>query len=233
VLSLTESAKMTYGKDQKFPTTRMANVGLIRQALVDAEHYTQSMAGEKPPDRDLKQEALSLVLEKKVPAFVSAERVDEIATAMRLAEEFGFEWALVGATDLHLLMDQIARASVPVLLGPPGDALFETDPNTFSMVPAGLAKRGVRFALVSGDDEAAPHVSLIEQARWAVRGGLAVDDALAAVTLSPARILGVEDRLGSVEVGKDADLVLYDGDPFSYTTQVVAVLVDGKIAHKR
>jgi imidazolonepropionase-like amidohydrolase len=211
----------------------MANVGLIRQALIDAEHYTQSMAGEKPPDRDLKKEALTLVLEKKVQALISAERVDEIATAIRIADEFELEWVLVGATDLHLLMDQIAKASVPVLLGPPGDAKFETDPNTFSVVPAGLRKRMVPFALVSGDDESAPRVSLLEQARWAVRGGLEADDALAAITTEPARILGIDDRVGSVEVGKDADLVLYDGDPFSYATRVVAVLVDGAVAHQR
>jgi imidazolonepropionase-like amidohydrolase len=233
VFSLTESAKTTYGKDRKFPSTRMANVGLIRQALVDAEHYARSLAGEKPPDRDLTKEALTLVLEKKVPTLISTERVDEIATAMRLAEEFGLEWALVGATDLHLLMDQLAETSVPVLLGPPGDALFEADPNIFLMVPAGLRKRTVPFALVSGDDESAPRVSLIDQARWAVRGGLTGDEALAAVTLSPARILGIDHKVGSVEIGKDADLVLYDGDPFSYATQVVAVLVDGAVAHQR
>ena len=78
----------------------------------------------------------------------------------------------------------------------------------------------------AGDDESAPRVSLIEQARWAVRGGLANDEALAAITIEPARILGIDHRVGSVEVGKDADLVLYDEDPFSYRTQVVAVLVD-------
>jgi imidazolonepropionase-like amidohydrolase len=122
---------------------------------------------------------------------------------------------------------------VPVLLGPPGDARFETDPNTFSVVPTGLRKRMVPFALVSGDDESAPRVSLLEQARWAVRGGLEADDALAAITAEPARILGIDDRVGSVEVGKDADIVLYDGDPFSYATRIVAVLVDGVMAHRR
>jgi imidazolonepropionase-like amidohydrolase len=233
VFSLTESAKMTYGKDQKFPSTRMANVGLIRQALVDAEHYAQSLAGEDPPDRDLKNEALAWVLEKKVPALISAERVDEIATAMRIADEFGLEWTLVGATDLHLLMDHFAKASVAVLLGPPGDALFGSDPNAFLEVPAGLRERTVPFALVSGDDESAPRVSLLEQARWAVRAGLSADEALAAITLSPAHILGIDNKVGSVDVGKDADLVLYDGDPFSYATQVVAVLVDGAVAHQR
>jgi imidazolonepropionase-like amidohydrolase len=214
VFSLTESAKMTYGKDGKFPSTRMANVGFIRQAFADAEHYAQSLMSEEPPDRDLKKEALALVLEKKVPTLISAERVDEIATAMRIADEFGREWALVGATDVHLLMDQLAEAAVPVLLGPPGDALFETDPNSFLMVPAGLRKRTVPFALVSGDDETAARVSLIERARWAVRGVLSADDALSAVTLLPARILGIDDEVGSVETGKDADLVLYDGTGF-------------------
>jgi imidazolonepropionase-like amidohydrolase len=87
--------------------------------------------------------------------------------------------------------------------------------------------------LVSGDDEIAPRVSLLERAQFAMRGGLDQEQALKAITIDAARLLGIDDRVGSVEIGKDADLVLYDGGPFSTTTKVVAVLVDGKIAFQR
>jgi imidazolonepropionase-like amidohydrolase len=234
VLALTESAKMTYGKERKFPTTRMANVGLIRQAFVDAERYEKMKAGDDPPSRDLSKEALAAVLNKEIPALISAERVDEIATARRLAEEFGMDWALVGASAAHLLLEHLAEASVPVLLGPPGTYVYkEGAEDTTLSLPVDMARRGIPFALVSGDDEAAPHVSLVERAQRAVRNGLSSDRALRAITIDAARILRVDDRVGSVEKGKDADLVLYDGDPFSYTTRIEAVLVNGKVAYRR
>jgi imidazolonepropionase-like amidohydrolase len=234
VVALTESAKMTYGKERKFPTTRMANVGLIRQAFVDAERYDKLRAGDDPPPRDLSKEALALVLNKQIPVLISAERVDEIATARRLAEEFGWVWALVGASAAHLVLEHLAEASVPVLLGPPGNYAYKDDASETTLsLPADMARRGIPFALVSGDDEAAPHVTLVERAQRAVRNGLSAERALRAITIDAARILRIDDRVGSVEAGKDADLVLYDGDPFSYATRVEAVLVNGKVAYQR
>ncbi len=234
VFSLTESAKMTYGKDREFPSTRMANVGLIRQAFVDAEHYRKLVASDEPPDRDLKKEALALVLAGQISALVSAERVDEIATAMRLADEFGFQLMIVGGTHAHLLVDKLAGSPVPVLLGPPGDAAFrEEKAEEIVELPSRLNERHVPFALVSGDDERAPRLSLIARAQFAMRGGLDLEQALKAITIDPARVLGIDDRVGSVETGKDADLVLYDGPPFAPTTKVLAVLVNGKIAYQR
>jgi imidazolonepropionase-like amidohydrolase len=234
VFSLTESAKMTYGKDREFPSTRMANVGLIRQAFVDAERYRKLTASDEPPDRDLKKEALSLVLAGQISALVSAERADEIATAMRLADEFGFHLMIVGGTHAHLLVDKLAGSPVPILLGPPGDAVFRAErAEEIVELPSRLIERQVPFALVSGDDERAPRLSLIERAQSAICGGLDQEQALKAITIHPARVLGIDDRVGSVETGKDADLVLYDGLPFSSTTKVVAVLIDGKIAYRQ
>jgi imidazolonepropionase-like amidohydrolase len=234
VLALTESAKMTYGKERKFPTTRMANVGLIRQAFVDAERYDKMRADDEPPPRDLSKEALALVLEREIPALISAERVDEIATARRIAEEFGWDWVLVGASSAQLVLDHLAEASVPVLLGPPGDYVYDKDaPSVTLSLPAELSRRNMRFALVSGDDEAAPHVTLFERARRAVRHGLSPDRALRAITIDAAGILQIDKHVGSVEKGKDADLVLFSGDPFALSSRIEAVLVNGKIAYQQ
>jgi imidazolonepropionase-like amidohydrolase len=230
VLSLDETAKLTYGGAGRYPSTRMANVGILRQAFLDAQGYTELRNGQHPPARDLKKEALAAALAGDVPVLVSAERADELVTALRLAGEFGLRTVLVGATEAHVVLDRLAGAGVPVLLGPPGDALFL--PGAARLIletPKELAARGIPFALVTGDDEAAPRSSLLEMARAAVRGGLTREEALAAVTLAPARILGLDGQIGSVQAGRDADLVLFNGDPLSHATRVIGVMVRGVI----
>ena len=234
VFSLDESAKLTYGAARQFPSTRMANVGLIRQALVDADRYRDRRSGDDPPPRDLRKEALAKVLEREIPALVSAERADEIATALRLAGEFGFESLLVGATQVRVALPLVLEANVPVLLGPPGEAALRTE--TGDLLPqtaSELGDRGIRFALVTGDDEGAAQSSLLVVARSAIRGGLTLEKALEAITISPARILGLDADLGSVEEGKVADLVLFDGDPGAASTRVAAVFVEGTAAYVR
>jgi imidazolonepropionase-like amidohydrolase len=234
VFSLDESAKLTYGSERRYPSTRMANVGLIRQALVDADRYRTELAGDKAPSRDLKKEALTMVLEGDVPALVSAERIDELATALRLEEEFGIGLMIVGGTDAQFVVDRLAESGVPILLGPAGDAAFRSDGAHRSIgTAAKLKEHGIPFALVTGDDANASRSSLLELARLAVRGGLTLEEALEAVTISPARILGLDGEIGSVEAGKDADLVLFDGDPLTATTQLLSVLVGGKVIHIR
>ena len=229
IFSLDESAKETYGTANRFPSTRMANVGLIRQALVDANRYRTQPSGDDPPPRDLKKEALSMVLEGKIPALVSAERADELATALRLGEEFDLTLRIVGGTDSQILLDRLADSGVPILLGPPGDAVLRSEAGELLVGSAtNLRDRSIPFALVTGDDEDAPRLSLLDQAMSAVQGGLTLEEALEAITITPARILGLEGILGSIEEGKDADLVLFDGDPLNATTQVLAVFVNGK-----
>jgi imidazolonepropionase-like amidohydrolase len=234
VFSLDESAKLTYGQANRYPSTRMANVGLIRQALLDADRYRTESQGEKPPARDLKKEALTLVLDQEIPALVSAERADELATALRLAEEFGLDLRIVGATEAGTVLDRLAEAGVPLLLGPPGEAALGVGKGEGLLETAArLEERGIPFALVTGDDEDAARWSLMDWARAAVRGGLSPEDALEAITISPARILGLDRELGSIQTGKAADLVLFDGDPMEATTRVQAVYVAGKAVYVR
>lgn len=232
VLSLVEEAKLTYGRDRRFPSTRMANVALIRQALLDADRYRAQLAGEPPPSRDLKQEALALLLEGEIPALVSADRVDELATALRLGEEFGLRLVLVGAAQASMVLDRLADAGVPVLLVPPGQRASASEPTEpYPGTPARLRDRGIPFALVTGGGGEGARWSLLEVARWGVRSGLTVQEALEAITLSPSRVLGLDHELGSVEVGKAGDLVLFDGNPLEASTRVTAVLVNGRAIH--
>jgi len=211
----------------------MANVGLIRQALLDAGRYRTQLRGESPPSRDLKKEALAMLLEGEIPALVSADRVDELATALRLAEEFGFRLVLVGAADAAVVLDRLAGSGAPVLLGPPGHRASGAEPTEpYPGTPARLRDRSIPFALVTGDGEESVRWSLLDLARWAVGGGLTSQEALEAITIAPARVLGLDHELGSVEVGKAGDLVLFDGDPLQAATRVTAVLVNGKAAYR-
>lgn len=235
VLSLTEAAKTTYaGAAPKVPTTRMANVGLIRQAFVDAGQYARRLKDAKPPDRDLKHDALVEVLERRIPAVVTAERVDEIATALRLRDEFGFRLILAGANDSALLAERLASGQVAVLAGPPTDAPVEGGtPQERVRVPALLDRAGVPFAIVSGDGRERRRMTLLQQVASAVAAGLRPDAALTAVTINAARLLGLDNRLGSIEQGKDADLVLFDGDPLSYAAHVTLVIIGGRVVYER
>lgn len=228
VFSLDESAKITYGSANGFPSTRMANVGLIRQALIDANRYRTQSSGDDPPARSLEKEALGRVLEGEIPALVSAERADELSAALRLGEEFGIGFSIVGAADAQVLLSRLAGSGVPILLGPPGDAALQSDDGgALFERAASLREWDIPFALVTGDDEHAPRTTLLEQARAAVRGGLSPAEALEALTITPARFLGLDGGLGSIEEGKEADLVLFDGDPMDAATQVLAVFIGG------
>jgi len=234
VFSLDESAKLTYGSANRLPSTRMANVGVIRQALLDADRYRTEASEGDPPRRDLRKEALVAVLDREIPVLVSAERADELATALRLAEEFGLDLRIVGATGAGVMLDRLAASGVPVFLGPPGEAaLTAVGGDALQETAARLRDREVPFVLVTGDDDEAARTSLLDVARWAAGGGLSAEEALAAVTISPARLMGLDGDLGSVEEGKTADLVLFDGDPMVATTRVTAVFVKGGMAFSR
>ncbi|MBI3667816.1 MAG: amidohydrolase family protein [Acidobacteria bacterium] len=232
VFTLGENAKATYGPKNKAPTTRMATAALIRRALNDAQNYDRKMQLEpdKRPARDLKLEALARVVRGELPAVFSAQREDDILTAIRLGQEFSLKYMIDGAAEAYLVADEIKKAGIPVLVGPTMQRAASLDTrNTTLENTAILANKGVPIAIPSGFEGYVPKTRLVLfEAGLAAANGLRSDRALEAITVSPARILGVADRLGSIEEGKQADLVLYDGDPFEYRTRVTNVVVRGK-----
>lgn len=225
------------------PGTSAKTASALREALVRAQGYRAKRdaaesdgdgKGEgkgkgKRPDRDLGLEALVQVLDGELALMVTAHAANDIATALRLQREFGFRLWLSGAAEAYRMIEPIREAGVPVLLhatmiragGEARNAAFDT--------AAKLAAAGIPFAIETGEEGYVPKARvLLYEAQAAVHFGLAPDAALEAVTLSPARILGIADRVGSIEPGKDADLVLFDGDPFEYTSHVCGVLIDGE-----
>lgn len=218
---------------KKAPGTRGKLAAMLRGELVKAREHARKLEtaeGDKAPGRDLRLEALGRVLSGELPLLVSAERHQDIMTALRLQGEFGFRLVLDGAADAHLLVDEIRAAGVPVIVHPTMARARGERENLSMETAARLSDAGILVALQSGYESYVPktRVVLFEAAIAASRG-LGPERALAAITLDAARLLGVDDRLGSIEVGKDGDLALYDGDPFEYTTHCEAVLIEGEV----
>jgi imidazolonepropionase-like amidohydrolase len=214
------------------PGTRAKGVAMLRAELVKAREYAEKAKGkdpEKRPARDLRLEALARVLDGELPALVTAQSAVDILTALRLADEFGFRLVLDGAAEAYLVLDEIRAAGVPVVVHPPMVRLGWTTRNAALDTAAKLADAGVPIALQSGYEGYVPKTRVVLfEATVASVNGLGTERALAAITRDAAKLLGVDDRVGTLEPGKDADVVVFDGDPFEYTSHVCAVLVDGR-----
>ena len=174
------------------------------------------------------------VLAGKVPLLVTAHRAADIMTALRLKAEFGFKLILDGASEAHMVLDAIKAAKVPVIAhAPMMRARGEKENATFELA-ARLKKAGIPFAFQSGYESYVPKTRVVLfEAAIAAANGLGQEAALQGATLGAARILGIDKTVGSLEVGKDADIALYDGDPFEYTTHCTGVVIDGKVVSKQ
>jgi imidazolonepropionase-like amidohydrolase len=233
--ALGENPKRTYSQQKKTPSTRLGTAAVIRGAFVDAANYLQRIEAEqakpaderKPVDRDLKLEALGMVLRREIPWRQHCHRADDIATGLRIAEEFGYRLVIDHGTEAHLLADILAARDVPVIIGPLLTSRSKVELRNRSLAsPGKLAAAGVTIAITT-DHPVVPIHFLAYQAGLAVKHGLDRDTALQALTINPARIVGIDDRLGSLEPGKDADLVIWSGDPLDVPSRVDHALVDG------
>jgi len=233
--ALGENPKRVYGEQKKTPSTRLGTAAVIRGALVAAANYLERIEAEerkpvaerKPVDRDLKLEALGLVLRRQIPWRQHCHRADDIATAIRIADEFGYDLVIDHGTEAHLLADIIAARGIPVIIGPLLTSRSKVELRNRSLAnPGRLAKAGVTIAITT-DHPVVPVNFLAHQAALAVKDGLDRENALRALTINPARIAGIDDRLGSIEPGKDADLVIWSGDPLDVLSRAVRVFVDG------
>jgi imidazolonepropionase-like amidohydrolase len=183
-----------------------------------------------PPARDLKLETLAQVLDGKVPLFITANRAQDIDSVLRLAEEFKFKLVLDSAAEAYVHSDRLKASGVPVALHPQLVRFFGEFENASFETAATLVKAGVPMAIQSGFEAYVPKVRVILlEAASAAANGLTFEQALASITIEPAKILGISDRVGSLEVGKDGDAALYTGDPFEYTTHCVGTVIDGRV----
>jgi imidazolonepropionase-like amidohydrolase len=229
--ALGENPKRVYGERKQLPSTRLGTAAVIRDALVKAANYLAKRDrgdDDGPPERDLRWEALGLVLEGEIPWRQHCHRADDIATALRLADEFGYRLVIDHGTEAVLLADRLAERGVPVLIGPLLTSRSKVELRNRSLTnPGRLAAAGVELGIIT-DHPVVPVHLLHVQAALAVREGLDPADALRAVTLTPARVLGLDDRLGSLEPGKHATLCLWSGDPLDARSRVEAAWIEGR-----
>jgi imidazolonepropionase-like amidohydrolase len=233
--ALGENPKRSYGSQKKAPLTRMASAALLREALVKAQDYIRKVekAGSGPGDyeRDLKMEALARVLRGEIPLRVHSHRADDIMTALRIAGEFNIKLMIEHCTEGYKVAGELARHGVKAVIGPVIANRAKVELQGISLETArALAEAKVDFAIMT-DHPVVPVQYLGISAGLAVRGGLDEEKALRVITLDAARILGLDDRIGSLEPGKDADVIILDGHPFDVRSRVVKVLISGKIVY--
>ena len=206
------------------PGTRSKMIAMLRSELLKAQNYDPEKG------TDLRMEAFKAVLHGDMRMLITVERSHDILTTLRLAEEFDIDIVLDSASEAYLVTDQIKAAGVPVITHPTMARHGGERANATFEAAAHLRDAGIPFALQSGFEAYVPKTRVILfEAGVAAANGLSFEEALASITIDAARLLGVDDRVGSLEVGKDADIALYDGDPFEYTTHAIGVLIDGNV----
>jgi len=215
------------------PGTRAKTVAMLRSELVKAQSYLakkQDKDSSKHPPVDIKMEALAKLLNGEYKGLITAHTSTDIQAALRLADEFKFKLVLDGAAEAIQLIDEIKKSGAEVIIHPTMAKAYGDLKNT-NMESAGiLSKAGIVVSLQSGYEGYVPKTRVIRfEAAEAVKYGMDYLDALRSITINPSILLGLDHRIGSIKTGKDADLVLYDGDPFEYLTNVCSVLVNGKI----
>ena len=232
--ALGENPKGCYNEKGQQPTTRMATAALIRETLYKAKRYLDDLTAAQedgeldPPDYDAKLEALVPVLKGELKAHIHCHRADDIFTALRLTKEFGLDAVLVHCTEGHLIAEELLEAEAKAICGPLICTRSKPElQNHTTRTPGILSRKGMEVAICT-DYNVVPIEYLPISAGIAVREGMEYNDALKAITINAARICGIDDMVGSVEPGKDADLLLYSGDPLSLYEKPAMVFIRGQ-----
>lgn len=223
--ALGENPKRVYGEKKQTPSTRLGTAMVIRKAFIEAQNY---MAKADSEAIDPRMEALAMVLRREIPWRQHCHRTDDVATAIRLADEFGYDLVIDHGTEAHLIADLLAERKIPVLIGPLFTTKSKVELCGRSLAnPGKLHDAGVEISVIT-DHPVVPINFLVHQCTLAVKEGLDPVTALRSITINPARVLGLSDRLGSIEAGKDADLVLWSGDPLDVMQRAQQVFIGGR-----
>lgn len=238
-----ENPKSCYGQDEKSPQTRMAIAATLRENLRKAQDYLEELSfysesDENDVDRpeyDMKLESLIPVLRRRIPLKAHAHRADDIFTAIRIAKEFDLKLTIDHCTEGHLIVDELLEENgeYPTIVGPSLTDRSKPELKNLSLETAGiLSNAGIEVSLMT-DHPVIPVQHLPMCAGMAIKNGMKEDAALRAITINPAKALGIDNKVGSLEDGKDADIVLWEGSPFDLNGKVMCTMIDGKIVYRR
>ena len=230
--ALGENPKRVYGEKGKTPSTRLGVASVLREAFIEAQNYRakrdEKLGKGEAFDRDLNKETLVKVLDGELLWDQHTHRADDIATAIRIAEEFGYQLVVNHGTEGHLIADLLAEKNIPVIFGPMFTTRVKVELRNRTMRGAGImAKAGVKVAITT-DHPVVPINFLVHQATLAVKEGMDRAAALRALTVNPAEILRLDDQVGSLKPGLDADVVIWSGDPLDVMSRVLRVFVRGR-----
>lgn len=235
-----ENPKNCYGGNEKTPQTRMSIAALIRETLRKAQEYLDGIEKSqleedytKKPEYNMKYESLIPVLKREIPLKAHAHRVDDMFTAIRIAKEFDLKLTLDHCTEGHLVVDELIEEGYPILVGPSLTERSKIELRNLTFETAGiLSNSGLNVCLIT-DHPVTPIQYLPLCAGIAIKHGMKEEKALEAITINPAKVLGIDNRVGSIEVGKDADIVIWDNNPFEINSNVLYTIIDGKIVYKK
>lgn len=231
-----ENPKGVYAEKKVAPTTRMAIASLFRSTMTDAIEYQKGMEKEEDkPDRDIAMDALLPVINRELTVKIHAHRADDILTGLRLAKEFNLKVTIDHCTEGYMitdvLKDRLIEQGAGIIIGPLLSERSKIELKNLSFsAPRVLEEAGIPFAMMT-DHPVIPIQYLPVQAGLAVREGLSEETALRSITRYAAEIVGISDRVGTLEAGKDADIAVFDGHPFDYRTHCVLTLINGKVVH--
>jgi len=235
-----ENPKTVYNEKHQAPMTRMATAAILRESLFEAQEYKEEWDNHKKspeefdkPDFDFKKNALLQVLNKEIPLKAHVHRADDIMTAIRIAKEFDVDITLDHCTEGYLIKDILAETGLPVIVGPLLTDRSKIELRNQSLqTPAILSKNGIKVAIMT-DHPCVPVQHLCLCAAIAAREGMEEKEALKAITINAAEITGISDRVGSIQKGKDADLVIFNGNPLEIKSQVQKTIINGAIVYER
>lgn len=227
-----ENPKRVYGSKGKMPTTRMGTAARLREKLIEAQNYIEKR-GQQKCGRDLGLENIAKVLRKEIPLRVHAHRADDIATILRIKREFEIEMTIEHCTEGHQIAEFIAQHDVRVSVGPTMSTRSKTELSDkgWHTIKA-LSDAGIPVSITT-DHPVIGIEHLMTSAILAVKNGFSEAKALEAITLNAAKHIGVDDRVGSIEIGKDADFVIWNGDPFDLRTTIDATYIEGKAVYEK
>jgi imidazolonepropionase-like amidohydrolase len=231
-----ENPKRVYSAQKKMPATRMGTAAVLRETLTRAVNYKnkkeKAIIKGEDIEIDFKMEAMLPVLNKEIPLKAHAHRADDILTALRIAKEFDVLITLDHCTEGHMIPDYIKASGAPALVGPTLTfrTKIETKNKSFS-TPSVLRDNGVKVAIIT-DHPVTPIQYLSICAGLAAKEGLGIEEALKAITINAAEVCGTADRVGSLEVGKDADIAIFSGNPMEVFTETLFTIIDGKVVYK-
>ncbi|MGL5753327.1 MAG: amidohydrolase [Paraclostridium sp.] len=234
-----ENPKSCYGQEEKAPQTRMAIAAMMRETLKEAEEYLDAILlheeddENEKPDYDMKMESLLPVLRRDIPFKVHAHRADDIFTAIRIAKEFNLKLTLDHCTEGHLIVEDLVEEGYPVVVGPSLSERSKIELRNLTFDTAGILSNAGMDVCLTTDHPVVPVHYLPICAGIAVKHGMNKEKALEAITINCAKVLGIEDRVGSIEVGKDADIVIWNNNPLEIQSNVLYTIIDGKIVYKK